>query len=390
MNHNVGTQDLTPEWRKLTVANRPEHELVNGFRRLASVMSAQIVVAAVMAAGLAAGCAGEQTTADDSIATSSATTTAPAATAPDGTKTAVDEAERVRFHIRGTELRVELLPGARLEDIEDLDGVAAVWAFYCQPRDFSEPSAHATLPFGAAEEFVVELSHDVSDEVAYCYMEAGGAAAAAVGWFLPEEEVFPGEVVTEDPEENGRRAREVTDCARLADQASIETSWPGPGQSLAPGVRPTVDIVGYWLGPTVDGAQAVVAQAHVETDWIDGRRPVPLAYYSISYTAPDDGCLVAMPNLGEAEVSPEPSRHFYVLSMPAAAPTARLNLNEPDSLARAKSYTTRLRNGEEVTVFPDSPMGFVVLTATTFIQVRAEQGRRPPSDVLVENLRPVE
>jgi hypothetical protein len=363
---------------------------VNGFRRLASVTGSQIVVAAVLAAGLAAGCAGEETTADDDIATASAATTEPATTAPDGTKTAVDEAERVRFRLRGKELRVELLSGARLEDVEELDGVAAVWAFYCQPRDFSEPSAHATLPFRGAEEFAVELSHDVSDQVAYCYMEAGGAAAAAVGWFLPEEEVFPGEVVTEDPEENGRRARETTDCARLSEQASIETSWPGPGQSLVPGVRPTVDIVGYWLGPTVDGAQAVVAQAHVETDWIDGRRPVPLAYYSISYTAPDDGCLVAMPDLSEAEISPEPSRHFYLLSMPADAPTARLYLNEPDSLARAKSYTTRLRNGEEVTVFPDSPMGFVVVTATTFIQVQAEQGSRPPSDVLVENLRPVE
>src|SRR5688572_27126539 len=190
---------------------------LNGLRFLASVTGAQIVVAALMAAGVAAGCAGEQTTADDSIATSKAATTTPATTAPDGTKTAVDDAERVRFHLRGKELRVELLPGARLEDVEELDGVVAVWAFYCQPRDFSEPSAHATLPFRAAEEFAVELSHDVSDKVAYCYMEAGGAAAAAVGWFLQEDEIFPGEVVTEDPEANGRRAREATDCARLAD-----------------------------------------------------------------------------------------------------------------------------------------------------------------------------
>ena len=354
-------------------------------------MRARIVAAAVMAASLASGCTDGQRGADDSP-TGSSPTTEPAAatTAPDGTKTAVDEAERVRFRLRGKELRVELLSGARLEDVDDLEGVAAVWAFYCQPRDFSEPSAHATLPFGDADEFAVELSHDVSDRVAYCYMEASGAAAAAVGWFLPEEEVFPGEAVTEDPEENGRRAREAADCAKLSDQAAIETTWPGPGQSLAPGVRPTVDIVGYWLGPTVDGAQAVVAQAHVETDWINGRRPVPLAYYSISYTAPDDGCLVVMPDLSGAEVSPEPSRHFYVLSMPADSPTARLYLNTPDSLARTKSYTTRLRNGEEVTVFPDSPMGFVVVTATTFIHVQTERGTRPPPDVLVENLRPVE
>jgi hypothetical protein len=105
------------------------------------VTGAQIVVAAVIAAGLSAGCAGGQTTAEDSTAMRSDATTAPATTAPDGTKTAVDEAELVRFHLRGKELRVELLPGALLEDVEDLDGAVAVWAFYCQPRDFSEPSA---------------------------------------------------------------------------------------------------------------------------------------------------------------------------------------------------------------------------------------------------------
>jgi hypothetical protein len=67
----------------------------------------------------------------------------------------------------------------------------------------------------------------------------------------------------------------------------------------------------------------------------------------------------------------------------------QLYLKDPEVLGKAPSYRARLANGEEVTVYPNSPLGFTVLTETTLVTVIERYGSEQAARRLLPLLRPV-
>jgi hypothetical protein len=285
-------------------------------------------------------------------------------------KSAVDGEADVAFYLDGDRLRVELLSGFDGFD-EETFGPDPEIAFYCATGDFSRASAHGTARFGDDGEATVNLSHDVSADIGYCYLTEEGGDVEAVAWFRPEEEIFPGEVVTDDNAENERRARAARDCARFSEQASIEVfGIPNHGQVLEPGVPPTVAVDAYWLGPTLDGRRATVGWGTVEADVNDRNEVVPFPIYTISYSPPEEGCLSApLPGFKGDDLGFIGGREIQMLSIPASSPLTHTHLTHSDALKGKPSYQTRLANGETATVFPNSPLGFTVLTKTTLVTI---------------------
>jgi hypothetical protein len=307
-----------------------------------------------------------------------------------GEKSAVDTSGDVAFYVKADRLRVELLSGFGGFD-EETFGPDPEIAFYCATGDFSRASAHGTAHFGDDSEATVHLSHDVSDDVAYCYLTEEGGDVEAVAWFRPEEEVFPGEVVTDDNAENERRARAARDCARFSEQASIEVfRIPNHGQVLEPGVPPTVAVDAYWLGPKLDGWRATVGFGAVEADVNDRNELVPFPMYTVSYSSPEEGCLSApLPGFKGDDLGFIGGREIQMLSIPASSPLAHTHLTHSDALKGKPSYGTRLANGEMVTVFPNSPLGFTVLTKTTLVNVIGRYGSEEETRRLLPLLRRV-
>jgi hypothetical protein len=307
-----------------------------------------------------------------------------------GEKGAVDGEADVAFYLDGNRLRVELLSGFDGFD-EETFGPDPEIAFYCATGDFSRASAHGTARFGDDGEATVHLSHDVSADVAYCYLVEEGAAVEAVAWFRPEGEVFPGEVVTDDNAENERRARTANDCARFTEQATIEAvGTPPHGQVLEPGVEPTVAVVAYWLGPNLDGRRAAVGWGTVESDVNDRNEVVPFPMYAVTYSPPEDGCLNPwLPGFKGDDLGFVPGRDIQMFSIPASSPLAHTHLTHSDALKGKPSYETRLANGETATVFPNSPLGFTVLTKTTLVNVIERYGSEEETRRLLPLLRRV-
>jgi hypothetical protein len=305
-----------------------------------------------------------------------------------GEKGAVDGEADVAFYLAGDRLRVELLSGFDGFD-EETFGPDPEIAFYCATGDFSRASAHGRARFGDDGEATVHLSHDVSADVAYCYLVE--ADVEAVAWFRPEEEVFPGEVVTDDNAENERRARAAKDCATFSEQASFEVlGIPNRGQVLEPGIAPTVAVDAYWLGPTLDGWRATVGWGAIEADVNDRNEVVPFPMYFVFYSPPEEGCLSApLPGFKEDDLGFIGGREIQMLSIPASSPPAHTDLTHSDALKGKPSYRTRLANGETATVFPNSPLGFTVLTETTLVNVIGRYGSEEETRRLLPLLRRV-
>jgi hypothetical protein len=307
-----------------------------------------------------------------------------------GEQEAVDSTGDVAFYLEGSRLRVEILSRSKPWD-EDSFGPDPELAFYCATGDFSRPSAHGTARFGGDDTAEVQLSHDVSADVGYCYFAEEGGDVDAVAWFRPEEEIFPGKVLTDDDAENERRARTASECAQFSEQATIDAfGTPNYGQVLDPGVPPTVAVDAYWLGHSLDGWQAVVGFGSVQGDVDDEGQEVPFPMYVVFYSPTEDGCLAApLPGFKQSDLGFGEGRDIQMLSIPASSPLAHTHLTHSDALKGRPSYRAQLENGEMATVFPNSPLGFTVLTETTLVSVIERYGSEEETRRLLPLLRRV-
>lgn len=137
--------------------------------------------------------------------------------------------------------------------------------------------------------------------------------------------------------------------------------------------------------------RAIYAHSINEVDYTEGEKEVDLPMHTVVYQLPEDGC-----QSGALEFSSDEDFGFGtghaigLLNMPASAPTAQLNLQDPEGpVAAAKSFQAQLSNGEHVTVYVNGGFGFSVLTDTTLVLLEGPYRGEAAAHRLVSLLRPV-
>jgi hypothetical protein len=200
-----------------------------------------------------------------------------------------------------------------------------------------------------------------------------------------------GEPSAAEQRANEARARAATDCLSFTKQVLRDLAADDGADLLRPGVAPSIPIHGYWFGPHLDKRRAILASASIQKDWDeDKKQEVPIPGYAVSYQLPEDGCLNGRLVVSADEFFGYHAGHeLDVVSMPADAPTARLYLHDPEVLGPAEPIHARLANGEEVTAYPGSLLGFTVLTESTLIFVNERYGSAEETKRLLPLLRPV-